>query len=63
MTHDPMRDLADLAARDRVTIYTDSDAFDLERWERADRAATRLMIGAILLLTIALVLAILGAAR
>lgn len=62
MTHDPMRDLAEMAARDRVTIYTDTDAFDLERWERADRAATRLMIGAILLLSAVMVLAILGAA-
>lgn len=64
MQHDSMREIARLARRDRVTIYTtDADVFDLDRWERADRYALRVMIGATALLAIVLILAILGAAR
>lgn len=64
MQDDSMREIVRLARRDRVTIYTtDDDAFDLDRWERADRYALRMMIGATALLVIVLILAILGVAR
>lgn len=64
MQDDPVHEILRLARRDRVTIYTtDDDAFDLDRWERADRYALRMMIGATALLVIVLILAILGVAR